>query len=162
MADSNSPDIHPPEYYVKFADGKSKVYDAYYNAVRSKASGKTVNVSLNSDLGKALHNSWTCLKGVRDLGKSDIANDPALACAEHFAFARWITFKEPFVGMLLDVYGIPGYQAIKKGFAAIGQQQSIQLGGGAVTPSTPRQERWGKLGVKAGQELVKSFLPLQA
>ncbi|MEZ6074095.1 MAG: hypothetical protein R3C56_00030 [Pirellulaceae bacterium] len=158
MPDPEKKDVNPPEFYVTYFDRKTKVSVAYYNLVRSKAA-KKFNPSLAIDLGAALHESWTGMKKLRDLGKGDIPTDPALACAEHFAFARWIGFKEPVVGRILEIWGIPMYHTLKKGLAAVGSQQGIQTGGGVVTPSTPRQELWGRLGVKAGLEFVEAFSP---
>ncbi|MCA9064609.1 MAG: hypothetical protein KDA96_16170 [Planctomycetaceae bacterium] len=161
MAESETKDINPPEFYVNYFDRKTKVYDAYYNLVRSKSS-KKIQPALVIDLGSALFDSWVRMKKLRDEGKGDIPKDPALACAEHYAFARWIAFKEPVVGRVLEVWGIPMYHTIKDGLAAIGLQQSIASGGGVVTPSTPRQKRWGQLGVKAGVEFANSFSPRAA
>ena len=158
MADQSDVDVKSPEFYVAHFDTETKVSVAYYNLVRSKAS-KKFDPSLAFDLGSALLCSWAKMKQLRDLGKGDFSTDPALACAEHFAFARWITFTDPVVGRLLEIWGVPMYHQIKKGLAAVRVQQSIATGGGAVTPSTPRQERWGRLGVKAGMDFVESFKP---
>lgn len=147
-----------PHYYVAYFDKETGVHDAYYQLLRGNAAGQKPSAA-PVGLGSALWQSWGRMKSMRDDATTIYAQDPSLASAEHFAFCRWIAYCDRVLGFILDIWGVTGYHMIKDGLAAINLQQAIKTGGGVVTPSTPEQERWARLGIKAGFDLARSFNP---
>jgi hypothetical protein len=105
--------------------------------------------------------AWSSLKGMRQ--DPAFQTDNALACAEHYMFARWIS-SVGGIGVATAVSTMAvGYQLYKVQ-ALVAKRAGINLptktGAGPATPPSAAQMYWGLRGAQRGMMECPTGMPL--